>query len=86
MLQMSSFRRNLIVHKDHLGYGLTLSGDQPVFVQTVRSGGASERAGIRENDVIINVNGKRVTEASHTDVVELIQGEGRTPDGGKAVS
>ena len=60
--------------KDSVGYGLTLSGDQPVFVQTVRPGGAAERAGIQENDVILKVNGQRVTEASHTDVVALIQG------------
>ena len=63
-----------MVVRDSLGYGLTLSGDQPVFVQTVRSGGAADRAGIRENDVIVKVNGRRVTEASHTDVVNMIQG------------
>ncbi len=60
--------------RDSQGYGLTLSGDQPVFVQTVRPGGAAFRAGIRENDVILRVNGRKVTEASHTDVVNLIQG------------
>ena len=64
-----------MVVKDSVGYGLTLSGDQPVFVQTVRAGGAAERAGIQENDVILKVNGQRVTEASHTDVVALIQGQ-----------
>ena len=64
--------------RDEYGYGLTLSGDQPVFVQTVRQGGAADRAGVRENDVIVKVNGQNVTEASHSDVVELIQG--RTND------
>ena len=53
---------------------MTLSGDQPVFVQTVRPGGAADRAGVREQDVIVKVNGHRVFEASHTEVVELIQG------------
>jgi C-terminal processing protease CtpA/Prc len=66
--------RHLLVKRDALGYGLTLSGDQPVFVQTVRPGGAAERSGIRENDVIVKVNGKKVLDASHTDVVNLIQG------------
>ena len=51
-----------------------MSGDQPVFVQTVRPGGAADRAGVRENDVIVKVNGQNVTEASHSEVVELIQG------------
>ena len=60
--------------RDQSGYGLTLSGDQPVFVQTVRPGGAADRAGVREHDIIVKVNGQRVTEASHTEVVELIQG------------
>ena len=73
MLFLSS--RSLIVHRDALGYGLTLSGDKPVFVQTVRQGGAASRAGIRENDVIIRVNGTRVTESTHNEVVHQIQGK-----------
>ncbi len=52
--------RTLVVLRDGLGYGLTLSGDQPVFVQTVRPGGAAERAGVREGDVILRVDGRRV--------------------------
>lgn len=67
----------MLVFRDPSGYGLTLSSDQPVFVQTVRPGGAASRAGIRENDVILRVNGRRVTEASHSDVVALIQGKKR---------
>ena len=69
------FFRNLIVRRDEVGYGLTLSGDQPVFVQTVRGGGAADRAGIQENDCMLRVNGQRVTEASHQEVVGLIQGD-----------
>jgi len=65
--------RTLIVRRDESGYGLTLSGDRPVFVQTVRPGGAADRAGVRENDVIVKVNGQNVTEAGHSEVVELIQ-------------
>jgi len=61
------------VHKDEGGYGLTLSGDKPTRVQTVRVGGASHRAGVREGDVIIKVNGQQVTESSHGEVVKLIQ-------------
>ncbi len=53
-----------MVLRDGLGYGLTLSGDQPVFVQTVRPGGAAERAGVREGDVILRVDGRRVSTFS----------------------
>lgn len=63
-----------MIRRDALGYGLTLSGDVPVFVQTVRPGGAAERAGVREGDVILRVDGQRVTEAMHTEVVNMIQG------------
>lgn len=65
--------RTLIVSRDEAtGYGLTLSGDRPVFVQTVRPGGAADRAGVREKDVIVKVNGARVTQSTHTEVVDLI--------------
>ena len=55
------------------GYGLTLSGDKPCRVQTVKPGGASDKAGVREGDVIIKVNGQQVTESLHSEVVKLIQ-------------
>ena len=67
--------RTLIVNRDEQsGFGLTLSGDRPVSVQTVRPGGAAYRAGIREKDVIVKVNGGRVTQSTHTEVVDLISG------------
>jgi len=67
--------RTLIVSRDPVtGYGLTLSGDQPVFVQTVKPGGAADRAGVKENDLILKVNGQPViTDASHNEVVAMIQ-------------
>ena len=66
----------MIVTRDSVtGYGLTLSGDYPVFVQTVKTGGAADRAGVKENDLIIKVNGQPVvTDASHSEVVAMIQG------------
>ena len=70
--------RNLLVVRDSAGYGLILAGDQPVYVQSVRAGGAAARAGVRENDVIKRVNGRLVTGDTHTDVVHLIQGEHAT--------
>ncbi len=38
-----------------------------------RAGGASHRAGVREGDVIIKVNGQQVTDSLHGEVVKLIQ-------------
>ncbi|XP_023349404.1 rho guanine nucleotide exchange factor 11 [Eurytemora carolleeae] len=70
----SQKKRTLIVHKDESGYGLTLSGDKPTRVQTVRINGASHRSGVREGDVILKVNGQQVTDSDHIEVVKLIQG------------
>lgn len=44
-------------------------------MQTVRPGGSADRAGIREKDVIVKVNGKHVTQSTHSEVVELIAGK-----------
>lgn len=49
-------QKNVIIQRDHYGYGLTVSGDNPVFVLSVRDGGAAHRAGININDQIIKVN------------------------------
>ena len=44
-------------------------------MQTVRPSGAAHRAGIREKDVIVKVNGAHVTQSTHTEVVDLIAGK-----------
>ena len=47
-----------------------------MFVQTVKPGGAADRAGVKENDLILKVNGQAVvTDASHNEVVSMIQGK-----------
>jgi Rho guanine nucleotide exchange factor 12 len=45
----------VIIQRDRFGYGLTVSGDNPVYVLSVREGGAAHRAGINTNDQIIKV-------------------------------
>ena len=49
-------QKNVIIQRDRLGYGLTVSGDNPVYVLSVREGGAAHRAGININDQIIKVS------------------------------
>lgn len=65
--------RCVIVQRDERGYGLTVSGDNPVFVQDVRPGGAAARAGVQEGDQIQKVNGTLVTSYNHQEVVQLIR-------------
>uniref|UniRef100_A0A3Q3IXU9 Rho guanine nucleotide exchange factor (GEF) 12a n=1 Tax=Monopterus albus TaxID=43700 RepID=A0A3Q3IXU9_MONAL len=66
-------QRCVIIQKDENGFGLTVSGDNPVFVQLVKEG-AAMRAGVQTGDRIIKVNGTLVTHSNHIEVVKLIKG------------
>ncbi|XP_073719350.1 rho guanine nucleotide exchange factor 12 isoform X2 [Misgurnus anguillicaudatus] len=66
-------QRCVIIQKDENGFGLTVSGDNPVFVQLVRQDGAAMRAGVQTGDRIIKVNGTLVTHSNHVEVVKLIK-------------
>ncbi|XP_066992612.2 rho guanine nucleotide exchange factor 12 isoform X3 [Anabrus simplex] len=63
----------VIVNKDENGYGMKVSGDNPVYVQSVKEGGAAEKAGLHHGDKIIKVNGVDVMQSTHTDVVARIR-------------
>ncbi|XP_053668177.1 uncharacterized protein LOC128718580 [Anopheles marshallii] len=63
----------LTVNKDATGYGMKVSGDKPVFVESVKPGGAARRAGLMPDDMILKVNGTSVRALTHTNVVELIK-------------
>ncbi|XP_017346452.2 rho guanine nucleotide exchange factor 12 isoform X1 [Ictalurus punctatus] len=66
-------QRCVIIQKDENGFGLTVSGDNPVFVQLVKEDGAAMRAGVQTGDRIIKVNGTLVTQSNHVEVVKLIK-------------
>ncbi|XP_045895461.1 rho guanine nucleotide exchange factor 12-like [Micropterus dolomieu] len=66
-------QRCVIIQRDENGFGLTVSGDNPVFVQLVKEDGAAMRAGVQTGDRIIKVNGTLVTDSNHTEVVKLIK-------------
>ncbi|KAJ9590308.1 hypothetical protein L9F63_027854, partial [Diploptera punctata] len=55
----------VIVHKDENGYGMKVSGDNPVYVQSVKEGGAAERAGLHSGDKIIKVKFVKITNLKH---------------------
>ncbi|XP_029924955.1 rho guanine nucleotide exchange factor 12 isoform X2 [Myripristis murdjan] len=65
--------RCVIIQRDKNGFGLTVSGDNPVFVQLVKKDGAAMRAGVQTGDRIIKVNGTLVTHSNHIEVVKLIK-------------
>ncbi|XP_077283613.1 rho guanine nucleotide exchange factor 2 isoform X3 [Arctopsyche grandis] len=63
----------VVVHKDERGYGMTVSGNDPVIVQSVVKQGAAWRAGVRYGDRLIRVNGIAVESSVHQDVVDMIK-------------
>ncbi|XP_076438420.1 rho guanine nucleotide exchange factor 11-like isoform X2 [Babylonia areolata] len=66
-------QRCVIIQRDERGYGLTVSGDNPVYVASVKPEGAAAKAGVQKSDRIVKVNGTLVTNKNHTDVVRLIK-------------
>uniref|UniRef100_A0A665U8Y5 Rho guanine nucleotide exchange factor (GEF) 12b n=1 Tax=Echeneis naucrates TaxID=173247 RepID=A0A665U8Y5_ECHNA len=72
---MCLVQRCVIIQRDENGFGLTVSGDNPVFVQLVKEDGAAMRAGVQTGDRIIKVNGTLVTHSNHIEVVKLIKCE-----------
>lgn len=63
----------LTIHKDSNGYGMKVSGDNPVFVESVKPALAAQRAGLMAGDMILKVNGTPVRYSSHVEVVKLIK-------------
>lgn len=63
----------LIIEKDKNGYGMKVSGENPVFVDSVKDGGAAHRAGLNASDMILRVNGHNVRVSTHAEVVHLMK-------------
>uniref|UniRef100_A0AAR2JP68 Rho guanine nucleotide exchange factor 12 n=1 Tax=Pygocentrus nattereri TaxID=42514 RepID=A0AAR2JP68_PYGNA len=61
-------QRCVIIQKDESGFGLTVSGDNPVFVQLVK-----EDIMVKIDLFLLQVNGTLVTHSNHVEVVKLIK-------------
>ncbi|KAM8856405.1 Na(+)/H(+) exchange regulatory cofactor NHE-RF3 isoform 2-T2 [Spinachia spinachia] len=67
------------MEKDPSGYGFHLNGLQGVFghhIKEVVKGGAADRAGLQDDDIVVEVNGVNVEERSHEEAVAIIRGSG----------
>lgn len=53
---------------------LFTSGDNPVYVQSVKEHGAAWRAGLRAGDRILRVDSVPVHHHTHQQVVQMIRG------------
>ncbi|XP_069363375.1 rho guanine nucleotide exchange factor 11 [Maniola hyperantus] len=61
------------VVRDEHGYGMKVSGDNPVYVQSVKEHGAAWRAGLRSGDRILRVDSIPVHQHTHQQVVHMIR-------------
>ncbi|XP_047037957.1 LOW QUALITY PROTEIN: uncharacterized protein LOC124643134 [Helicoverpa zea] len=61
------------VVRDEHGYGMKVSGDNPVYVQSVKEHGAAWRAGLRAGDRILRVDSVPVHHHTHQQVVHMIR-------------
>nr|XP_020465071.1 Na(+)/H(+) exchange regulatory cofactor NHE-RF3 [Monopterus albus] len=61
--------------KTTAGYGFHLSGIQGVqgqYISEVVTGGAADKAGLEDDDIVVEVNGVNVEQSSHEEVVAMI--------------
>ncbi|KAI6215334.1 PDZ domain-containing protein [Aphelenchoides besseyi] len=66
--------RCVVVAKQQDGYGLLVTGEHPVYVESVKPEGAAARAGVRQGDQIVKINGMPVSSSNHYEVLRMISG------------
>ncbi|XP_077436900.1 Na(+)/H(+) exchange regulatory cofactor NHE-RF3 [Vanacampus margaritifer] len=67
------------MEKTAAGYGFHLNGVQGVFGQCIKEvvkGGAADLAGLEDDDIVVEVNGKNVEQCAHEEVVDMIRATG----------
>ncbi|KAG7502017.1 Na(+)/H(+) exchange regulatory cofactor NHE-RF3 [Solea senegalensis] len=65
--------------KTTAGYGFRLNGVQGMYGQYIKEvvkDGAADKAGLVDEDIVVEVNGVNVEQSSHEEVVELIRDSG----------
>ncbi|XP_060732220.1 Na(+)/H(+) exchange regulatory cofactor NHE-RF3 isoform X1 [Tachysurus vachellii] len=69
------------MEKTAAGYGFHLNGIQGVhgqYIKEVVKGGAAERAGLEDDDILVEVNGVNTEQSTHEEAVNLIRSSGDT--------
>ncbi|XP_049584163.1 Na(+)/H(+) exchange regulatory cofactor NHE-RF3 [Syngnathus scovelli] len=67
------------MEKTAAGFGFHLNGIQGVlgqYIKDVVKGGAADLAGLEDDDIVVEVNGKNVEQCTHEEVVDIIRGTG----------
>ncbi|XP_060909443.1 Na(+)/H(+) exchange regulatory cofactor NHE-RF3 [Labrus mixtus] len=69
------------MEKTAAGYGFHLNGIQGVcgqYIMDVVKGGAADRAGLEDDDIVVEVDGVNVEQSSHDEVVQMIRSSGNS--------
>ncbi|XP_026768371.3 Na(+)/H(+) exchange regulatory cofactor NHE-RF3 [Pangasianodon hypophthalmus] len=69
------------MEKGAAGYGFHLNGIQGVhgqYIKEVVKGGPADRAGLEDEDIVVEVNGVNIEESTHEEAVNLIRSSGDT--------
>ncbi|XP_029936966.1 Na(+)/H(+) exchange regulatory cofactor NHE-RF3 [Myripristis murdjan] len=69
------------MEKTSAGYGFHLNGIQGVcgqYIKEVVRGGAADRAGLEDDDIVVMVNGVNVEKSTHEEAVALIKRSGNS--------
>ncbi|XP_044221868.1 Na(+)/H(+) exchange regulatory cofactor NHE-RF3 [Thunnus albacares] len=69
------------MEKTAAGYGFHLNGIQGVYGQYIKEvvkGGAADRAGLEDDDIVVEVNGVNVEQSSHEEAVAMIRNSGNS--------
>uniref|UniRef100_A0A914L4P5 Uncharacterized protein n=1 Tax=Meloidogyne incognita TaxID=6306 RepID=A0A914L4P5_MELIC len=72
--QATLSERCVVVARQSDGFGLTVSGEHPLTVATLKPYGAAQLAGVREGDRILKVNGMLVSCSNFQEVIKMISG------------
>uniref|UniRef100_A0A8C9NE65 PDZ domain containing 1 n=1 Tax=Serinus canaria TaxID=9135 RepID=A0A8C9NE65_SERCA len=59
--------------KEETGYGFSLKRQKGLFIVELSSQGAAAKAGVQNNDRLIEINGKNVENDTHEEVVEKVK-------------
>lgn len=69
-----SLKESLSGTYEGIGVAITLNSDKEVVVSKVYENTPAEKAGVKEGDIILSINGESLEEKTTTDAVEIIKG------------
>lgn len=69
-----SLKESLSGTYEGIGVAITLNSEKEVVVSKVYENTPAEKAGVKEGDIILSINGESLEEKTTTDAVEIIKG------------